>query len=85
MNKPVGEIHAIALRQLAQKEAIANDWPVVGATHEDRFARCYDCGLAIYAERDQFGVHYQMTFDQKLALTVAHISIHHREAFNGID
>lgn len=95
-NESPGKIHGIALRQLTAKQEIAKSWhtfydtfQVLDTCTNEQYLRCYKCDLAIYQTwyTDKEGVRriYRYADDEKLALTVAHISNHHPEVYSAIE
>jgi len=86
-NEAKGEIHPMALRQLAAKELIAEKWQ----TYYDNFdgekhMRCKVCDLSIWCiwrEPKHGGPrsNYLYTPAEMKALTVGHIANHHPEVF----
>lgn len=84
-NESPGSIHPIAQRQLAEREAIAKDWPTFWDNFDkDIYLRCSKCDLAII-QTVKAGKTYTITSAERLTMRVAHIANHHPEAFSGID
>jgi hypothetical protein len=68
-------ISPVALRQLAEWEKLAKDWPVY--TSEAGFIRCAHCDLAVWRTHDNHGQEYALSEREILALRVGHLRNHH--------
>ena len=75
-NESRGEIHPLALNQLAVWQAACIDWP---RYPDGRCVRCGKCDQSIYMRWDINQVRYQYTKDEILALIVAHVRQAHEE------
>jgi hypothetical protein len=69
-------VSALALRQLAAWEHLAEKWPVY--TAEAGYIRCAHDDLTVWRAEDNQGNHYTITDDEILALRVAHLRNHHQ-------
>jgi hypothetical protein len=78
-NESRGEIHPLALGQLAIYQDIARDWP---RYPDGRCVRCGKCDQSIYMRRDVNNVAYSYTKDEIESLVVAHIRQAHAEVID---
>ena len=77
-NASPGEIHPMAINQLAAYLAASSDWP---RYPDGRCVRCGKCDQSIYMRWDRQGVRYQYTKAEIDALVVAHIRQAHDKEF----
>lgn len=68
-------IDSLAVRQLANWERIAKDWPVFES--DAGYVRCAYDDMAIWRTEDNQGMPYQLSHLEVLALRVAHLRQHH--------
>ena len=68
-------IDPLAMRQLANWEGIARDWPVY--TSEAGYVRCAYDDMAVWRNEDNQGEPYQHSDLELLALRVGHLRQHH--------
>lgn len=77
-----GTIHPMAIRQLAEYQRIAMDWP---RYPDGSYIRCGRCSQELWRTYDKNGAPYSYEGQEKVALTVAHIRQNHSEAVNAVD
>jgi hypothetical protein len=68
-------VNPLAIRQLAEWEKLARNWPVY--TSEHGFIRCAHDDLTIWRTHDDHGQGYTISDTEILALRVAHLRNHH--------
>lgn len=81
-SKRNGEIHSIAVQQLALYQETALDWP---RYPDGRAIRCGKCDQALLFTYDIQGTAYAYADHEILALIVAHIRERHSEVVCGND
>lgn len=72
----------IAVRQLAAWESRARTWELYRANDDEQTpVRCVKCGQSVFFTYDAFGIPYDYTEGELLALTVAHVRQVHAGEF----
>lgn len=79
-NESPGVIHPMAVKVLEQWEGEAFNWP---RYPDGRCVRCGKCDQSIYMSRDIHGVLYNISQEEILSLTVAHLRQRHPEVIDG--
>jgi hypothetical protein len=79
-DRPKGEIAPIALAELESWRVVAIAWE----TYTDgRCNRCHECHQNIWFSKDPVGREFHYSYEEIIAVTVAHLRQCHEEIANG--